>query len=136
MTHSRRQFLGAAGAVIGAPAAMQLNNMLAAHGVRRVGGEFLGGIPTGRVETARDNPVQLFFHFRDWWDKFGRERAERDADGTAGAGLDADLLSMRSPSLDAKMRMQKKRIVERMRREREKEFTYQLSMEGVFKWWP
>ena len=136
MTVPRRTFLGLVGAVAGMPAAQAISQKLAAHGLMR---SALGGFGSGfgnNSETATEAlelpaPV-LFTSFADWWRQYGKEHATNDAREVTF--LAADILDMKAPSLQAKVEMQRRRNLARIRKEKEKIFERAVSRNGVFKW--
>ena len=138
MTVPRRTFLGLVGAVAGMPAAQAISQKLAAHGLMR---SALGGFGSGfgnNSEFAATGALELpapvlFTSFADWWRQYGKERATNDAREVTF--LAADILDMKAPSLQAKVEMQRRRNLERIRKEKEKIFERAVSLNGVFKWW-
>lgn len=137
MIQSRRAFLRVAGAVAGLPAAQAISQKLAAHGLMKsalggggVGG-FMGTNSVGPVEAAQ-KPV-MFTSFAEWWRQYGEASCKDSAHEVTF--LAADILDMKSPSLQAKVEMQRRRNLAKIRKEREASFDRALSLNGVFKWW-
>ena len=138
MTVPRRTFLGLVGAVAGLPAAQAISQKLAAHGLMKsaLGGGSIGGLmgmeDLKSAPTAASAPV-LYHSFAEWWRQYGEASYKDSAHEVTF--LAADILDMKSPSLQTKVEMQRRRNLAKIRKEREASFDRALSLNGVFKWW-
>ena len=129
MDPTRRTFLGIAGAAVALPPAEALSRTLSAHGMS------LPPLMNMCAEpSCQSQKPELFTSFADWWARFGERRSRGVARQVSH--LDVDILSMRAPSLQAKVEMQLRRDAVAFQKEWRQRFDSALSLKGVFEWWP
>ncbi len=128
---TRRALLRGGAAAVGSATVLDLQKRMMAHGVSELTGASSAQIPEGSVPA---NKSEVFTDFFSWWGKYGRASAERQSETVRN--LDPDLLIMRSLSLVEKVRIQKRRNVERIMRTSREDFLRRLARDGSFHWWP
>lgn len=129
---SRRLFLRGGAAATGAAVVADLGQKAAAHGTPSFVARWLQEGQAGMPATA-EHP-ENFTDFVAWWNKYGRESAEKQARDIFA--FDPDILTMVSVSLSAKTRMQRERNFARLKEEKQRDFFRRLLRDKVFRWWP